>query len=58
MTHDDVIVPVNIAVLALTLVVVVALGAQRQLLATPAVMPFTHATEFWYRIPVADSDSG
>lgn len=36
-THDDVIVPVNIAVLALTLVVVVALGAQRSLHVAPSV---------------------
>jgi len=36
-THDDVIVPVNIAVLALTLVVVVALGAQRSLHVAPAI---------------------
>jgi len=34
-THDDVLIQVNVTVVALTLVVVMALGAQRQLLAAP-----------------------
>jgi len=38
MTHHDVVVPVYVAILALTLVVVMALGSQRPFRAAPAVV--------------------
>ena len=43
MAHDDVVVPVYLAVLALALVVVVTLRAQRQLHVTPAAISVAHS---------------